>query len=330
MDDYSMPSLIESKNEWCARLVNTITPEIIIGLRSIYNEAYKLCIENEEENKYLMTFQTLLSGIPQWNTNTIENECKRIQDSTNCSYLEELITCVHIIHLKALTCVRVGQKQKQIDIDIPSLSNFIHKIYINVARKLYTNIYLFEKDINALEIQKNNRELELLIKEAIMNTIRDTMPIESILKAYIEEVEETVEEEQVKQTSVKENNKKDQLKEDEKVLPPTPIKDTVDIMMDKLEESRITKNAPLKFSDVDSAVNIDGDIENIVAPKTIERLEEISNTNNEKRKKEEEDDDENLVIGESVKLDITDVNDLSAPSINIDAPPILDDIEILA
>ena len=60
MDDYSLSSLSESKNEWCSRLVDTLTPAIIEGLRSIYNESLKLCIESDEEEKYLMTFQTFL------------------------------------------------------------------------------------------------------------------------------------------------------------------------------------------------------------------------------------------------------------------------------
>ena len=29
MDDYSVTSLTESKNEWCARLVNVMTPAVI-------------------------------------------------------------------------------------------------------------------------------------------------------------------------------------------------------------------------------------------------------------------------------------------------------------
>ena len=58
MDDYLISSLTESKNEWCARLVNTLTPEIIQGLKSIFNEAWKLCEDNDELDKYLMTFQT--------------------------------------------------------------------------------------------------------------------------------------------------------------------------------------------------------------------------------------------------------------------------------
>ncbi len=190
MDDYSITSLTESKNEWCARLVSLLTTHINEGINSIFDEAVKLCVESDEENKYLMTFQNLLSTIPNWNGTTVETERKRIETASGCKYLEDLITCVHIIQLKALSCIRVGQKQKKINIDVPSLDKFIHQIYINIARKLYTNIYLFEKDIYPLQVQKNNRELEILIKEAILATIRDNTPVEQILRNYMEETEE--------------------------------------------------------------------------------------------------------------------------------------------
>ena len=188
MDDYSINSLTESKNEWCARLVSILSFNIKEGINSIYEEALKLCIDNE--NKYLMTFQNLLSKIPEWNSVTVETERKRIENVSGCKYLEDLITCVHIIQLKALTCIRVGLKQKKIDIDIPSIDKFIHKVYINTARKLYSAVYLFEKDILPLQKQKNNREIETLIKEAILITIRDNIPVEQILRVYIDETEE--------------------------------------------------------------------------------------------------------------------------------------------
>ena len=172
MDDYSIASLNESKNEWCARLVNILTPCVLDGLKSIFNEADVICNDNNEEEKYLMTFQTFLGRIPNWNKNMIIDEKKRIQEISNCGYLEELITCVHIIQLKALSCVRVGIKQKKIDIDIPSIDDFIHKIYIFTARKVYTNIYLFEKHIAPLSIQKNNRELENIKRVYIRNSKR--------------------------------------------------------------------------------------------------------------------------------------------------------------
>ena len=121
MDDYSVSSLSESKNEWCARLVNVLTSPIIDGLKSIFRESWELCISNDEEDKYLMTFQNLLSRVPKWNNNIIEDERKRIIERSGCDYLEDLITCVHIIQLKVLTCIRVGSKQKKIDISIPDL-----------------------------------------------------------------------------------------------------------------------------------------------------------------------------------------------------------------
>jgi len=191
MDDYTLSTIIESKNEWCARLTNTLTPCIIEGLRSVFSEAYNVCKENDEDSKYLMTFQNFLNNIPKWSSEIVENEKQRIITSSACNYLEDLISCVHITQLKSLTSSRVGLKQKKINIDIPDLGKFIHKTYINVARKVYVNIYLFEINIKPLQTQKNNRELELIVKECILNTIRESIPIEHILQMYLDETQET-------------------------------------------------------------------------------------------------------------------------------------------
>ena len=195
MDDYNIASLSESKNEWCARLVNAMTPAVIEGLRSIFQEASSLCEREDQEDKYLMTFQTYLSRIPKWNEEIIKAERARIEERSRCGYLEDLITCVHVVQLKALTCVRVGQKQKCVDIDVPSANAFVHKVYTLVARRLYTSVYLFERDVAPLEKQKRGRELELLVKECTMDAIRDSVPIEKILSAYVAQTEEQVNEE---------------------------------------------------------------------------------------------------------------------------------------
>ena len=191
MDDYNLSVLIESKNEWCARLVNLLTPCIFEGLKSIYEESIKICKHEEELEKYLMTFQNLLTAIPNWSPEIINKEVENIINRTKCNYIEDLISCVHIAHLKSLTSSRVGTQQKKIDIDIPNLQNFIHKTYINTARKIYSNIFLYELNQVPLQKQKNNREIEYIIKECILNTIRENIPVEQILRAYIDETEET-------------------------------------------------------------------------------------------------------------------------------------------
>lgn len=203
MDDFNISSLYESKNEWAARLVNILTPLFIEGLKSILESAVKMCQESGEKGKQLMTFQNLLIRTPKWNNHIIEIECSRIIEKSGCTYLDDLISCIHIIQLKILTSVRVGQKQKKINIAIPKLPEFVHKCYINIARKIYTNMYLFETAAPSLQIQKNNRELEIIVQECILNTIRDNIPVESILRAYMDEtVEEEVDETVVETTTV--------------------------------------------------------------------------------------------------------------------------------
>ena len=190
MDDYTSNVLTESKNEWSILLMNYLTPHVIDGFRSIFNESVQICDKNDEMDKYLMTFQNLLTRIPKWNQQMIETERERIIKLCNCSYLEDLMTCVHIVQLKILSCVRVGSETKKINIDIPDFCTFLHNVYTNVARKLYSNIYLFEADISELEVQKRNREFELLVQTCIMNTIRDRIPVEALLRQYIDETQE--------------------------------------------------------------------------------------------------------------------------------------------
>ena len=78
MDDFVLSNLQESKNEWCSRLVSIFSPLVIEGIRSIFNESWKMCVENNEVDKYLMTFQNLLSRIPKWNAIIVDEERKRI------------------------------------------------------------------------------------------------------------------------------------------------------------------------------------------------------------------------------------------------------------
>ena len=61
MDDFNISMLSEAKNEYCTRLTNILTPLILEGIKSILKEAFELCITNDEQSKYLMTFQNFLA-----------------------------------------------------------------------------------------------------------------------------------------------------------------------------------------------------------------------------------------------------------------------------
>jgi uncharacterized protein (UPF0147 family) len=327
MDDFNVSSLHESKNEWGARLLTILTPLIIEGFKSIFEESIKLCKENDEMDKYLMTFQNLIARIPKWNSNMIEEERKRIVETSRCNYLEDLVTCVHIIQLKLLTAMRVGQKQKKIDINIPKLEDFIHKSYINVARKIYKNVYLFEINIPPLEVQKHNRELEIIVQECVLNAVRESIPIENILRAYMDEtVEENVTEE-IKEQVVEESVPLNARGETEFISEGV----ATEKQSHKAEETEEDKPS-LKFNDVDAVIYNNNQEEMVRAPKTIERLEEISELRNTQRKMlEQDDDDEKLNISDQdIELSNLDVHIIGQPEIKLDLDPLLDDIEVLA
>ena len=351
MDDFVISNLHESRNEWCNRLVSILTPLVSEGIRSIFNEAWKLCLETDELNKYLMTFQNLLSRIPKWNAIIIEEERKRIIERSGCNYLEDLITCVHIIQLKVLTCIRVGNRQKKIDISIPKLDIFLHKVYIHVARKVYMNVYLFDKNITSLQIQKHGRELEIIIQECILTAIRESIPTEDIIKAYMDESVELEEEVIIenieepvlsggKDTTDKDADSADADKD-------ADSRDTVDKHADAFDKDSADKDMPsivpsikniddspvitrLSFNDYDSVLNSENKEETVNAPKTIERLEEISTERAIQRKLEEDDELDNKIKihTDNISLDELDLFDMDKIN-GSDEYVSLDDIEEL-
>jgi hypothetical protein len=256
------------------------------------------------------------------------------------------------------------QKQKKIDINIPKLDDFIHKIYINGARKIYKNIYLFEINIPPLQVQKHNRELEIIVQECILNTVRESIPVESILRAYMDEtVEEDVVEE-IKEQEIEDPNKNakndsptqviSETKESEvnskesdapRQLESDPV--TAILEQNKLEaelafpslsneeeSSSFGSSSKLSFSDVDYAADSENNVQVVDAPKNFERLDEISAMRNAQRKMEEdEDENENVrlqIFDQDVTLDSLDVHNIEFPELRLEPDLLLDDVEVLA
>ena len=397
MDDYTVSSLTESKNEWVVRLVNILTPLVNEGFLSIFKESEKLCQENDEYDKYLMTFQNFLSRVPKWNNDIVKKETERIVEKSQCKYLDELITCVHVIHLKLLTSIRAGNNQKKIDIDIPQLEPFIHKIYITCARKLYSVVFLYEQNLIPLELQKNRKEVDGIIKESILESIRESIPVEKILRAYMDETTDIV-------ATLKQENEDQKISVDKEESTNTTDKNDNDISLEKLDKNDVIKvdtepasttetkplltdaapaiaaapapaaapavaaapadliidtsignsldtippppsttpisshstaivpvvNKPnaISFNNTDSAISVDKREEQINAPKTVERLEAISNERHEQAKLDAamDDDDEKIKIFDDAPVNMN-VQDLTPITLN-DTPD-LGDIQIL-
>jgi len=197
---------------------------------------------------------------------------------------------------------------------------FRSKTYINVARKVYKNVYLFEINIPPLQVQKNYRELEIIIQECILNTLRESIPVEAILKAYMDE---TVEEDVVEEI-------KEQIIE-EPIKAPVTEQSQAGGQEQSGGQSQEQLNSRLSFNDIDFVKTDDGNVSSISAPKDLARLEQISEIRNLQRKMEEdEEEDVKLNISDqSFSLDALDVHNIEEPKIELLPDLLIDDIEVL-
>ena len=194
------------------------------------------------------------------------------------------------------------------------------------------NVYLFERNISPLQVQKNNRELESIVQECILTTIRESVPTEAIIRAYMDESVEQEEEviiEDVPDAEQEENTTKEQEPdEDKQDSNEETVPEIVPTIQNIDDNEVVTK---LEFNDMDTVLNEQNNVDEVSAPKTIERLEDISTSRALERKLEEESDtdDERIQIHTDMVdlsgFDILDEDEKNAATDDV----ILDGIEEL-
>jgi len=183
-----MLSYKDSKDEYLCILVNILSPLLYQGLVSIYDTAVNYKKKNNLSTDELRIFQDLLrSVIPHWNRNTIEQEYKRIKISSK--YGDSLDKLINII----LKCYIIILTHKpHISETILNFINeydyeiFIHKAYIQCAREIFNNPFLF-KGNSAKEIKDNQKEILNLIKESIKIALIDSLPLNVLIQDFEEQ-----------------------------------------------------------------------------------------------------------------------------------------------
>ena len=186
-----------------------------------------------------------------------------------------------------------------------------------------------------LQIQKHNREMEVIVQECILNAVRESIPVESILRAYMDETIEEEVIEEIKEQKITESVKpKEHISERIQETSASNVAAAINATPPAspfVAENPAPSQSSLKFNDVDSMIDINNREESINAPKSVERLEEISNLRNIQRKMDEADDDDDKIkiSDQTVNLSDFDVHNIDEPLSNLIPDLIFDDVEIL-
>tara|TARA_B000000557_G_scaffold261743_1_gene261225 strand:+ start:660 stop:2147 length:1488 start_codon:yes stop_codon:yes gene_type:complete len=188
MDNINVPVFAQAKVEYTKQLIDILYNHIFDGFSSIYNESKKIYV-TKTGIPILNIFRKLLENIPIWNNEIIEEETKRIVKVSRCDWLDDLVTAVFISHTRILMSIGPNQNTNKINVSVPKTPNFIHKIYINIARDLWKNPYLYNENVAGHDRQRNMNRVEEIIKLNIETTIRKELPVKEILRGHLDTYE---------------------------------------------------------------------------------------------------------------------------------------------
>lgn len=214
----------ETRNEYMKQLCTWLVPSLV----QFYRQQYDVLAQTNGK-KTMMAFQTYCAEVPRWNQDIIDEHVNKILDGCRCDYVEELVTAVFIAHTKMLTAVRMNNKQKKLQITLPKLDHFLHRVFVECARALWKAPFLLSTDLSTIERQKNVLTLETLFSESMSSAVRSLLPVKSILREYLDE------EEDESKTEVKTD-----LKESEPVAAPTVEETSVDESNEETKEEIVS------------------------------------------------------------------------------------------
>jgi len=310
MDENNTSIFTQAKIEYTQQLIDVLTPNMFDGMKSIYDES-KVVFSTQTNKSILTLFRSFLEKVPEWNNALVETETERIIKESRCDWLDDLVTAVFISHTKILTSIGPNLNNTRINLTIPKTINFIHKCYINLAREIWKNPYLFDENINGSDYQRNMRTIELIIKDSIENTIRKLLPFKEILKEHLDTFD----------TNEIENKKRQENQSIQAIL---------------LEEIRSLKNNMNHSDNSDNSDNeTDKDYEDEEENKSPVKKELLTNIVNELLNKDSEDNaeeeqevvsynqkpnldgyespDENKIAEECENIEIATIKDITEP-----------------
>jgi hypothetical protein len=169
-------------------LSRVLIPHVADGLWSIYDNAKTACIRNKQPGETLKTFQNLLTRVPQWTDEVLNQEVARIEKASKCEYMEDLLLGVFVSYIRAFASLQQSEEAHvNIEFDRPSLSKFIFTFYKGSARKCWSNAYLFKTiDVSSEQQSRNRRDIEIMLGSTLDEVIDSFIPWKDISKAYFQ------------------------------------------------------------------------------------------------------------------------------------------------
>ena len=177
--------LLEAKREYTEQVVSKVT-------RPLYDEIYNIWKQSLEENPTspMRHFQDSLENMAKLAEKDMLAVTDRCIHKTSCSYFGDLITAIFVAHTRVLLSVRKDSTKDGYRLQVPTPNRFIRACLLCCAREFWKSPYLYYQNeqnnkITRIQVQKNLREAETIIAQAVRDTIRSLLPLKDVLDVAI-------------------------------------------------------------------------------------------------------------------------------------------------
>ena len=171
-----MSVLVEARREYIDQLGVCLSEHLIESFDAMYSEASKI----SKGKKVLVSFQSLLKDVPNFSNSMIKQHTDAVID--RCSYFSDLLAAVFVASTKIMSSVRLRQDSAKISLKLPTNDIFIHTVFIEAAKNLYADPYVFHDDSPQ---HKRDEELRARFGIAIERAVKSLIPIKEILETYM-------------------------------------------------------------------------------------------------------------------------------------------------
>ena len=178
--EYNNQLLNEAKKTYTDQFILYLKASIFDGFHQMFENSLDEC--NDPKHRF-KKFQENLKKIKLWNQEIIKKESERIIKNSKCGWLDDLLVAIFTTNAKILLSIRKNRyDNKKVKIEIPRFEDFVHKLYINIARIFYGKPLLFEDGLDYTKTEKNNKLIKQYIVETIEETISLNLPIENVIR----------------------------------------------------------------------------------------------------------------------------------------------------
>jgi len=233
------------KDELINCLCLGITPHIVDGFTSIYEDAVRLNKNNAKEQ-----YKRFLLDIQNWPERIVNNETKRIMEQFPT--LRKVLKTINYINIKSLALIgrhKVVINDSYVASHTPSVTKFIHNVYCYSAKEFFHDHTVMDASLPGTRSRQY-----AIITSIIKQVLNECVPIDELLHNINDDTEETLTNENDEHDD---NNDEDQEEQDEqeqeqlsKLLSETVItvnstnetEDDITVMCDTSKQSKHSCN----------------------------------------------------------------------------------------